>query len=84
MEQFIQFFILIPLIGLILNFFPENKQEKAIFGIAIATIVVHLLGALVFTLNWGLNGFSTLFWQGPILYKSNASEFSNARPFLSK
>jgi NADH-quinone oxidoreductase subunit L len=76
MEQFIQFFILIPLIGLILNFFPENKQEKAIFGIAITTIVIHLLGALVFTLNWGANGFSTLFWQGPILYKSNASEFS--------
>ena len=61
---------------MILNFFPENKQEKAIFGITITTIVIHLLGALVFTLNWSLNGFSTLFWQGPVLYHSAASEFS--------
>jgi NADH-quinone oxidoreductase subunit L len=76
MEQYIQFFILIPLIGLILSFFPANKQEKALFGITVTTIILHLLAAAGFTIMWVLNGMEAMFFQGPTLYKSNNSEFS--------
>jgi NADH-quinone oxidoreductase subunit L len=76
MEQFIQYFVLIPIIGLILSAFPNNKNEKALFGLTITTVVTHLLAAFAFTLVWASNGFPATFYQGAVLYKSHTSEFS--------
>jgi NADH-quinone oxidoreductase subunit L len=76
MENTLPYFILIPLIGLIVSFFPANKQEKSIFGIVMTTIVAHLFSAMAFTLYWLLQACPTIFWKGPILYHSQNLEFS--------
>lgn len=76
LNQLLIYFILIPLVGLILSSFFENKQEKIIYGITMTTIITHLLGALVFTILWIKGNESTLFYQGIDLYKTNDSHFS--------
>lgn len=75
-EQFLIYFILIPLVGLLLSSLFENKKEKIIFGIAITTITVHLLSALVFTILWLIQDKPVLFYKGFELYKTNDSDFS--------
>jgi NADH-quinone oxidoreductase subunit L len=76
MEQYLPIFIIIPLIGLILSAFPANHQEKALFGIAITTIAVHLLSAAVFTVVWAQNGFAPVHSAGFPLYQTQHAEFS--------
>jgi NADH-quinone oxidoreductase subunit L len=76
LNQFLVFFILVPLVGLVLSAFFANKQEKAIFGITITTIIVHLVAAFVFTIVWLKFGASVLFYEGVDLYKSGDSHFS--------
>jgi NADH-quinone oxidoreductase subunit L len=76
LNQFLVFFILFPLAGLVLSAFLANKQEKTIFGITMTTIIVHLVVALAFTVLWLKSGANVLFYEGIDLYKSGDSHFS--------
>ncbi len=60
MEQLLQLFILLPFLGLLITLVLPHKNERAISGVVIATVVVHLLGLVGFVANWLLNGRPTL------------------------
>lgn len=76
MSQLLPFFILTPLLGLLIAAFPDNKQEKLIFYTAITAISIHLLGMAGITMGWIAGDFEPFFYKGPELYKTNTSEFS--------
>jgi NADH-quinone oxidoreductase subunit L len=76
MQEYLKFALLIPLVGLIISAFPNNKQEKFIFWTTILTVSLHLLGALCFTAIWANAGFQSIFYEGPTLYHSANSTFS--------
>ncbi len=60
MEQLLQYFIFLPLIGFLLSFTFANKQEKIISGIAYTSIGVFLAGIVCFTAFWLLKGMPIL------------------------
>ncbi len=76
MELLLQFLIIIPLVGLLLSAFPANKQENWLFGIAITTVISHLLLALFFAVWWFMQGAHPVFVRGPVLYATGDTEFS--------
>jgi NADH-quinone oxidoreductase subunit L len=76
LNQQLIYFILIPFIGLVLSSFFENKQEKIIYGITMTTIIIHLVGASIFTVLWLMGNEHVLFYEGIDLYKTNDTHFS--------
>lgn len=76
MEQFLQYFILIPLVGYLLSLLPSNKQEGAIFKITNLTVALHLLCLLGMTLEWLIQGRPAVFQKLLTLYEANGSDFS--------
>jgi NADH-quinone oxidoreductase subunit L len=52
MEQLLQLFIFLPLIGFIISFFFTNDQEKLISNVGYATLGIQLFGIIVFTVYW--------------------------------
>jgi NADH-quinone oxidoreductase subunit L len=76
LNQLLIYFILVPFLGLLMSAFFENKQEKAIYGITMGTIITHLVGAGIFIIFWIKAGAPVLFYEGIDLYKSGDSHFS--------
>ncbi len=76
LDHYLVFFIIIPFIGLILTSFFDYKQEKIIYTVTISAIVIHLVGAAIFTILWLLGEKQVLFYEGIDLYKTNDSHFS--------
>lgn len=76
LDQLLIYLILIPFVGLVLSSFFDNKQESAIYGITITTIIVHLIGASAVTILWLLGSQKVLFYEGIDLYKTNETHFS--------
>lgn len=76
MSHYLSIFLFIPLFGFLMSLLPSNKQEKLLFGIALTTILVHILGALGFTALAVLGGELPLFSNGILLYKSATSSFA--------
>lgn len=76
MENIIFLFVIIPLIGFLLTLFPENRNEKPIFWIAISTVALHALIGTIFTANWLLEGCPNIAQEGVTLYKSHETDFS--------
>lgn len=74
MEQVLQIFIFIPLIGFILSLFFSNKQEKAITAVAISTVSIHLIVLLAFTVKWMMNGFENIDYKHFSFYKEDTIE----------
>ncbi|HRK27226.1 MAG TPA: proton-conducting transporter membrane subunit [Chitinophagales bacterium] len=69
LQQYLPYFALIPLIGLVLSLLPNNKQERLIFGLANATIITHIALALVFTIAWFMQPNAALSYKSFYLYK---------------
>lgn len=74
MEQALQFFIFLPLLGFILSLFFSNSKEKIISSVAILTVGSHLLLLLSFTIYWAFNGFNTLDYKHFTFYKEDSIE----------
>lgn len=74
--MYLVYLILIPLVGLLLSLLPDNKHEKALFGISIGAIGLHLAGLVVLTIVWWREGFLPLFYQTAPLYHANEADFS--------
>lgn len=74
MEQLLQYFIFLPLIGFLLSFTFANKQEKIISGIAYTSIGVFLAGIICFTAIWLLKGMPTLHQKHFVFYKEENIE----------
>lgn len=56
MEHYLQFFILLPLVGFISSLFFSNKNENVISLIAITTLGIQLIGLVFFIFTWLGNG----------------------------
>lgn len=76
MNEFLPYFILIPLLGFAVNLMLPRKREKVIFGLAITTVSLHALCLLGFTLSWLQAGAPDIHGEGVVLYQANDSEFS--------
>ena len=60
MENYLFLFVLLPILGYLINIFIPRKNEKAISLIAIATIGINLLLLLIFSGYWLLNNHPIL------------------------
>ena len=56
MEQLLQLFTLVPLLGFVVTLFFRRKDENAIATIAIGTVGIQLVGLILFIVNWIING----------------------------
>lgn len=75
MQETLQFFIVIPLVGFLASLLVPRKQEVLLSGITIATTGIHLAGTLAFIAWWGWSNSPTLDFKQFILYKSPEFEF---------
>lgn len=76
MNQLLQYFILIPLIGYIINFITPRKKESNVFITAIGTIIAQFILFVNFFINWINNNFSDIYYLGPKLYQTEGYHFS--------
>ncbi|MFN0033867.1 MAG: proton-conducting transporter membrane subunit [Saprospiraceae bacterium] len=76
MNQFLPYFILLPLVGLVLCALAPKRKETLLFGIAITTVALHILGIGTFSILWILDGCPALFYEGPTLYQTHDSHFA--------
>jgi NADH:ubiquinone oxidoreductase subunit 5 (subunit L)/multisubunit Na+/H+ antiporter MnhA subunit len=74
MEQLLQFFIFIPLIGFIVSFFFVNKQEKIISAIAYTSVGIQLVGSLAFIIYWVFQNAPTIDFKYFVFYKEDNIE----------
>ncbi len=75
MQHLLQFFITIPILGLVAALFVPRKKEKWLSGIALATVGLHLAGLIFFTVNWLMEGRPTLDIKQLTVHKSADFEF---------
>lgn len=69
MEFFIQIFILIPLLGLLVGLLLPTKNEKIITQITFLTMALHWASTLIFLLIWIVNWFPILNSHKIVLYQ---------------
>jgi NADH-quinone oxidoreductase subunit L len=74
MEQLLQLFIFIPLIGFFFSFIFVNKQEKLISAVAYASVGLQLAGIILFTIYWIFNGFPVLDLKHFVFFKEDNIE----------
>lgn len=77
MNQFLEFFILIPFIGYIITliFIPRNKEIN-LFRTSVITVGINLLLFLVLSFFWAKSGFLDLYSKGITIYKADDYEFA--------
>jgi NADH-quinone oxidoreductase subunit L len=74
MEQLLQFFIFIPLIGFFISFIFVNKQEKLISAVAYGSVGLQLLGISLFIIYWIFQRCPVLDLKHFVFYKENNIE----------
>lgn len=74
MEQFLQLFILVPLAGFFVSLFIPPKRESIISAIVLSTVVIHMIGVLVFTVFWLMNNHPVLDIKHQVLFKAQDFE----------
>lgn len=75
MTTWLQFFILIPIIGFLVTLLIVGKNERAISWTAFVTVAMHVIGALTFTVVWLLNDQPILNDKHIVLLKAENYEF---------
>jgi NADH-quinone oxidoreductase subunit L len=75
MSSLLHFFVLLPFVGFILSLLIPARKETAIFWITYVTAGVHLLGAVVFLIDWLVNGHPTLDMKEIVLVQAKGYEF---------
>jgi len=74
MSEFLQLFILVPLLGFTISVFLPKKKERIISSIAFSTAGINLVGIFSFIFFWILNGSSVLDIKHATLYKTGDVE----------
>lgn len=74
MNQVLQSFIWLPLLGFIFSVLSPQRKEKLISGIAIWTSGIQLTGILLFTLYWLFNKFPYLTKKHLTIFQSEDIE----------
>lgn len=75
MQTLIQYFVLLPLVGFIINILLPRKNETLISRLSIYTIGLHLVSVIGFVAYWLINGHPTIDFKNIIVYKSTGYEF---------
>ncbi len=70
MIHFLEFFILIPILGFVISFLIPPDKEDVLSWEAFTSVGVHLLGASVFMVYWIYQGCPTLNIKEIVLYES--------------
>ncbi len=76
MEYILSILLLLPLLSAAIAFWFNNKEEKAIYTISTAPLIINLILILFLGINWIVNGYETLYSKGPVLYQTQNAEFS--------
>lgn len=74
MEQFLQLFIFIPLLGFLISLFFNNSQEKLISAVAYISVGIQLVGLMAFITLWIMHQFPTLNLKHFIFFKEENIE----------
>ena len=74
MEQILQAFIFIPLIGFLISFFFSNEQEKLISVVSYCSVGLQLAGIVAFTVYWIFQNSPVLDIKHFIFYKKDNIE----------
>jgi NADH-quinone oxidoreductase subunit L len=74
MEQLLQYFIFIPLIGFIVSFFFSSKQERLLSGTTYSLIGLQLISIIAFIVYWILQGAPTLDVKHYVFFKEDDIE----------
>lgn len=75
MQAFIQFLIILPIIGFIINILLPRNNEKLISGISIYSVGIHFISSIGFTLFWLFSGHPVIDFKNVVIFKSNDYEF---------
>lgn len=75
MQAYLEFFLLLPLLGFISSLLIPEKSERLLSAVSFFMIGVHLLGALVFITIYVLSGSPTLNLKDAILFRSTGYEY---------
>jgi NADH-quinone oxidoreductase subunit L len=75
MEQLVNFFVLIPLIGFIIGLIIPSKNEAALSKVTYTIVGIHLLSALVFTSWWIWNGSHVINLKEFSIFKAHHYDF---------
>ena len=76
MNQYLPFFTLLPMAGLLLSFVPSKKREGLIFWTVTTTLLLHVAGLSVFSVLWWMEGGRPVFEKFLTYYQRGDAEFS--------
>ncbi len=76
MNELLPYALLIPLAGFLVNLAAPNKRERFIFWSALATVGLHALFFLAFTIHWLLEGGKDIHGEGLVFYQTAEANFS--------
>jgi NADH:ubiquinone oxidoreductase subunit 5 (subunit L)/multisubunit Na+/H+ antiporter MnhA subunit len=75
MSEFINFFILVPLLGFVVSLLLPGKKENLLSITAFLTIGVHLVAAWIFIVLWLAGDHQALHIKDIVFYKDSHYEF---------
>lgn len=75
MENFIQVFILLPLVGFVISLLINEKNESALSKLSFSVVGIHTFLAVVYTIKWLLMGHPILNLKEIVLYQTKGYEF---------
>jgi len=76
MELLVYTLILTPFLSLVISFLFSNENEKPIFAISIAGVVINYLALIAILFLWIGNDFDPIFIKGPVLYQTDDIDFT--------
>lgn len=76
MSNYLQYFILLPLLGFVGSLAIPRRRETPIFVTTVTTIGLHGLFLIAFTASWLWNGGAPLHHDGIPLYHTHDSHFA--------
>lgn len=60
MSQYLIFFILVPLLGLLISLAPSKKNEKLIYSISLVTLCLHAVILALVGFEWVMSSESSI------------------------
>ena len=75
MNIFLQFFLLLPLLGFVITILIPERKERLISWTAFSTVLLQLLGIIVFSIFWIIDGATDLNLKEITLLKTTGYEF---------
>lgn len=75
MKSFLEFFILIPLVGFLVSLFLPRKNEDLIARWAFGSVAIHMFSFQAFLIYWLVDGYHELNLKDYVLYLTDGYEF---------